>query len=707
MSMRAVTSGCLWLLLLAGCGGRDRDRPSELGDGDGDVDADADGDSDADADGDSDGDADVDIGPDPLDFRTISPGHGPVIGGTLVELRGNGFTGSIAVRVGGRQVDPVDVTIVDDHRVLAVTPAGEIGPADVVVERVLEGEEAETITLEGGFAYDEIYVDPGRGSIAGGTRVTIIGAATTFDPADSVRIGGQPANEVIWVSPTQLDVRTPPGDEGTADVEIRGPGGDHSLEDGFLYYNAADPFGGGLGGGPLQGTMNVTVLDASNLMPVPEAFVMLGTDARTTYQGVTNGNGQITFSGDDLLGRQMISTSKEAYAASAIVQFDATDVTIMLFPIPDPQPGPPPPGRFASVVRGEVMYFSDVEVGWSNIPDPRGDNEVKVTYVFTSKPSIFADPVPPGEGNTVFEDGPRGTNGWEFDLVARPGAFAVYGLGGLLRTEPDPDGVGTIEIFTPYVMGIARGVLAGPAEEVDGVLVDMSIPLDHEVEVRMVEPPPPGDFAANHYRVDTYLDLGGEGVIARDESIMRAESGLGRFAFPWQPPLENNLLDGRFLFVAGVHSGQEPEDLFYDEFNPFTWRIDGGHTLVNEPIEIGDFLGVPVAVSPPFGGNLVNRRLAWEGDGATPTFQHVILQTLDVPPSPIWDIIVRGDVDEVTLPDLARIGGNGISFPRGQNMWIVFRHTVPNITFDDFSYQYESVEYASAYAADAYILNLP
>ena len=692
MTIRAT--GLLLVIFVLGCGGKDHKRPDLLGDGDADADADGDADGDSDADTDADGDADGDEDSDVLDLRTVSPDHGPVVGGTPVELRGAGFTGAITVRIGGRLVDPVDVTIVDDHRIIAVTPAGDLGPADVEVERDEDGQPA---VLLGGFTYDDFYVDPGRGSIAGGTRVTILGAETTFDAADAVFFAGRLATDIVIVSGTQIDCRTPPGEEGTADVTISGPGGNHSVEDGFLYYNAADPFGGGLGGGPLRGTMNVTVLSAQGFLPVPEAFVILGTDGGTQYQGLTDGNGQITFSGDDLEGRQLLSTSKEGFAASSIVEFDATDVTILLFPIPDPQPGPPPPGRYAANVRGELLFFSDVEPGWTNVPDPRG-NEEKVAYVFTSKPSIFTDDVPPGDGNTVYEDSPRGDNGWEFELVARPGAFAVYALAGLLN--------GDTGAFTPYVMGVARGVLAGPAEDVDGILVDMSIPLDHEVEVQLIDLPDVGDFGPDRFRVDTFLDLGGEGVIGRADSVRRARSGLGSFDFPWQPPLEGALEDARFLFVAGQHSGDNGVIPFYSEYNPFTWRIDGGHTLVNDAIVIGDFLGVPRAVAPPFGGMLQNHRLAWEGDGATPTMQHVILQTLDVPPLPIWDLIVRGDVDEVVLPDLAQIGGVPAP-PTGQHMWIVIRYTVPNIEFDDFSYQYLSLEYASAYSADAYLLSLP
>ncbi|MBI2897086.1 MAG: IPT/TIG domain-containing protein [Deltaproteobacteria bacterium] len=699
MTIRSLRA--LWLTAvfqaLAGCGGDGNGHPAALdagADGDSDADADADGDSDADADADTDSDADGDGGlPAQLELRTISPDHGPVIGGTMVELRGNGFVGQIAVRVGGRQVDPADVQVVDDHRVVAVTPAGEIGPADVEVERDADGSPA---VLDDGFTYDRFYVDPARGSIAGGTRISIIGAETTFDAGDVVRIGGSDATDIVWISETRIDCRTPPGTEGAADVAIRGPGGDHDLDDGFLYYNAADPFGGGLGGGPLDGTMNVTVLAVPSFMPIEAAFVMLGVEAGT-YQGETDANGQITFSGDDLTGRQVLTAAAEGFAPSSFVEFDATDVTILLFPLPDPSDGPPPPGRYAATVEGELMFFSDMEVGWSNIPDPIG-NEEKIAYVNTSKPSIFTDPVPPGAGSVVNEDGERGSNGWRFSIVARPGAFAVYALAGLLNNDTG--------VFTPYVMGVARNVLAGPAETVQDILIDMSIPLDHEVVVDLVDPPPTGDFGPDRYRVDTFVDLGGEGVIARDDSIARERSGLNSFEFPWQPPLDGSLVDARFLFVAGIHTGDNGNVPFYQEYNPFSWRIDGGYTEVNEAIEIGDFLGVPTAVSPPFGGEVDGRRLAWGGEGATPTFQNVIVQTLDVPPAPIWNMIVRGGVEEVEMPDLAAIAGLAAP-PSGENMWIVWRQTVPNIEFDDFSYIYLSPEYASAYSADAFLLTFP
>jgi len=107
--------------------------------------------------------------------------------------------------------------------------------------------------------------------------------------------------------------------------------------------------------GQVDGAVDLTVLDASNGQPVPDAFTMLWTDPSTPHQGFTDANGQITFSGDDVLGTQMISASKPKYESASVIKFNATNVTLYINPIPDPSPGTPPAGPPAPNVSGKVI----------------------------------------------------------------------------------------------------------------------------------------------------------------------------------------------------------------------------------------------------------------------------------------------------------------------------------------------------------------
>lgn len=73
------------------------------------------------------------------------------------------------------------------------------------------------------FEYDPpsvIAIEPGHGSAAGGTMVTIVGnnfGATNNNP--SVTIGGRPCQSVVWLSDTKLQCVSPPG-IGIGDVRV-------------------------------------------------------------------------------------------------------------------------------------------------------------------------------------------------------------------------------------------------------------------------------------------------------------------------------------------------------------------------------------------------------------------------------------------------------------------------------------------------------
>jgi hypothetical protein len=77
---------------------------------------------------------------------SIAPASGADAGGTVVTITGEHFTSSATVKVGG--VAATGVTYVSDTQLRATTPAGTVGPADVVVTvGSLSG------SLQGGFTY--------------------------------------------------------------------------------------------------------------------------------------------------------------------------------------------------------------------------------------------------------------------------------------------------------------------------------------------------------------------------------------------------------------------------------------------------------------------------------------------------------------------------------------------------------------------------
>jgi len=286
------------------------------------------------------------------DLRVISvaPASGPVAGGTAIEVTGAGFAPGLELRIGALAAASVEV--VNATTIRAVTPPGAPGATDVVVIQSGRIERAKNA-----FNYDAPYalwvVDPPQGAQAGGTLVTLIGSAFPGDA--KVTFGTRAATHVTVVSSTVITCKSPPGELGTVDVRIdsatRGP---VQMRDAFTYYDPTSTYGG-TWGGKVEGDVNVTVLNGGNGAPVPDAFVMLWTDPRTPYQGFTNADGQVTFSGADLLGEQMVSASKPGYSRASVVEYNATNVTVYINPSSPPSPGggggdPIPP----AILRGKI-----------------------------------------------------------------------------------------------------------------------------------------------------------------------------------------------------------------------------------------------------------------------------------------------------------------------------------------------------------------
>src|SRR5206468_1718988 len=77
-------------------------------------------------------------------------------------------------------------------------------------------------------------ISPASGSTAGGTNVTITGAI--FSTGAGVRIGGNPATNVVVASANRITATTPPGTAGPQNVTVTNPNEQSgTLVGGFTY----------------------------------------------------------------------------------------------------------------------------------------------------------------------------------------------------------------------------------------------------------------------------------------------------------------------------------------------------------------------------------------------------------------------------------------------------------------------------------------
>ncbi len=287
-----------------------------------------------------------------LSISSVTPAFGPPTGNTKITIKGSGFTkpGQPVVRIGA--LPATTAVVVDDATLQAVTPPGAAGYVDVSVELggdVAVAHKAYSYTGDGMSLY---VVFPDYGAQAGGTQVHVYGNG--FGPKTAIWFDNKPATHMTFVDPTHIICKTPPGKVGTVAVKAATGNLASELKQGFTYFNPMSKYGG-TWGATIDGAVNVTVLDGGNGEPIPDAFTMLWTDPTTPHQGFTDAAGQITFSGDDVLGVQMISASKAGYESASVIKFDATNVTIYLEPIPPPSPGSPPPGQPPPKVSGKVI----------------------------------------------------------------------------------------------------------------------------------------------------------------------------------------------------------------------------------------------------------------------------------------------------------------------------------------------------------------
>lgn len=636
----------------------------------------------------------------------LDPDHGPFRGGTEVLVRGRGFAEGMTVLIGGRMVEPLDLQIIDDRRALIVTPAGDPGDADVEVWA-----NGTSATLPAGFRYESIYVEPASGAIAGGTWVVIQGFGTDFRDGDQVTFDGVPLVGTTVVNPQQITGFTPAGVAGSVDVTITGPGGVVTAEDAFTYTSTADPFFGGLGGGPIMGTVNIIVLDAMTRDGIDGAFVSVNDPTTSPFTGTTDPFGAITFSDPGFVGPITVTAAKDGYDRSSFVTFDAQDVTIFLVPKPDPNPGPLPPGRAAGTIFGHILFGDATGIGvptWDLVPEPRTPTERKQARVFTTFRDPFSGNPDPGEGSIV-EYVADGRIAWDFWITARPAALAVVAVAGLYDEALDPDGDGPLPPgrFQPFAMGAARGVLVGPGEAVTDVAVLIDRPLDTAIHVTLANPPPlgtPGFYGPTEYQAQAFIDLGGEGVIALPGNRATFPAGALTAPIPAQASLGGSIGDATYTIFAGAYSASGA--------NPYSVRVlrGVGATELGAPVVVDGFLGVPRPFDPPMWGIATSMHLAWYPEGATTGEATFVLHRLQdsTDGASLWRLYTSGDVLDVPLYDLVSTGGIApLPATPTYVYWTIFEVAIPGLSFDHFNFGHLNANYWSAYAADVLVVQFP
>jgi len=528
-------------------------------------------------------------------------------------------------------------------------------------------------------------IDPDSGPTAGGTLVSILGSGTDFTQGLKLERGGKPMVDVQVISATRLDAKTPPGASGPADLVFGDKGGDRVVAEAYTYYDSTNPKTGGMGGGPLKGTLTVSTLNWLTRAPVPDATVVVQKERILELTKNTDAKGVAVFSDPQLTGEVTVTAGKTEFESSTIVQFDARDLTIFLMPIAKPQPGPLPPGTQAGAVTGHVLFGGTTGAGsplWKLVPEPKTGQNKRV-YVFASTPSIAWGPPAPSSTATIdFQN--DGATAWPYTLVGYAGAMAIYAVAGLYTADSSS--------FDPYAMGVTRGVVVGPGETAKAD-VWVNVPLTEKVTIQLKDAPQ----AMGRHSVSLAVDLGADGVILLPEWQLEgdgvfASKAVGRLPLFSHPGLTDATFTVDVLLESSTASGL-----------PLTRATERAVMPQNGTLLVDAFVGAPLQVKPAPGGLLQGNTIAWDQKGAPHDLAVTVLRLPDE--TPIWRIISPGDVTQVSLPDPGTYG-----LPVWPNMpvvWLQWLARLPGFDYNSYTYAYLSSVYWDRWSFDELGFKVP
>jgi len=523
---------------------------------------------------------------DRLSVTGVAPAAADATAGGTITVTGTGFVAGVTVTVGGIDCGSV---VVDSATSLTCTlPAGAPGTVDVRVT----GADGQSARVGDGFLFEAaprvLGIRPARGAYTGDVVVTVAGAgfkrlerlATPTTPV-VVFIGGAPCDprENRILSDNLIVTRSPLTDTGVVDVTVAIASITFSDEGvpsivvsetetatAPRVYTAFDPTSilGGTRGGPIDGALYVTALDAVSGFPIPNALAFTGTNGTPTAADITHFPfGQATLSGPDIVGAQTVTVGADGYETSTLVDVNASEVTLYLMPIRGGGPpgnGTPPPPPPPAQLRGRVFGFAKEFFD----PAALGPDEIALAVVVTTARDEFSGTPNPGANNIVFEEG------GEFFLAnTRPGRLALVAVAGIFNL--------TTSEFRLRQMGVRREVFSERGVTRIDQDIELSIPLDQNIQLSL--PDAPLDFEITDItaefengpdvtRVIPFIQFGGEGAF----NFTVAIDGDRNHALEGMPKVPGEML----TFIAGAFS-TTGRNLFTDDG---TISFDTGSVIV-------------------------------------------------------------------------------------------------------------------------------
>jgi hypothetical protein len=250
--------------------------------------------------------------------------------------------------------------------------------------------------------------------------------------------------------------------------------------------------------------------------------------------------------------------------------------------------------------------------------------------------------------------------------------FTVYALFGVEDQSQSPP------IFTPYLLGVRRGVQPDPARPVTDADIILDTHLDQTAIVSAAGLPSTPRGPIGHDAAVT-LDLGTAGAIPLGHLVQSTPVDTLRFDH-----LPRASSQG-FVFVDLVGLWQNGAISL-----PVSWYLRRVFADPGAPLTLGPYLPFPV-ITQPLPGAKFTGSFAWTIDGA---LQPNLVQVQIGGPGLSWSVVMPGDARAVTPPKAV-----SALLQRGQYSWTVIDSLAP--AFDYAHWTYEDL-YSGTWTAYAY-----
>jgi hypothetical protein len=257
--------------------------------------------------------------------------------------------------------------------------------------------------------------------------------------------------------------------------------------------------------------------------------------------------------------------------------------------------------------------------------------------VFVSQTSLYGGPPFTGAPDFTGYKWIVTTDGGEYLVFTGAGLRAVYAIFGIADNS--------LGSFTPYLMGIKRGVTTSPDIPATGqdiildTYIDLTVPITIDGPLNI----PMGTPATNN--IYAWLDLGAEGFIPNPNNwgTGTTQTSAAQDTSPSLMFANFPHLDGSNFIFMNLAIGTGPTDPYSLYFR----RQPGDMSM---GVDIGPMLPPPVLTDPVNG--TFDGTISWVSDpGPTPNILEVDIQ-LPTPFGPVtlWSVVLPGTETNVILP---------------------------------------------------------